>query len=86
MKLYKAHNFVQFWRRDSRTIEAAQKRVNKAISERETIYSPTLMSVRDIIYFICACKFIKRALESLYFVLFKLGSVFTIPLGKNKLN
>ena len=51
------------------------------ISVWETIYSPTLMSAHDIIYFICACKFIKRALESLYFVLFELGSVFTIPLG-----
>ena len=31
LKLYEAHNFVQFWHRDSRTIEAAQRRVNKAI-------------------------------------------------------
>ena len=41
LKLYKAHNFVQFWRRDSRTIEAAQRRVNKAISEKLKYYEIT---------------------------------------------
>ena len=41
LKLHEGHNFVQFWRRDSRTIEAAQRRVNKAISDELKYYEIT---------------------------------------------
>ena len=41
LKVYEQQQFVKFWRRDSRTIEAAQKRVNKPIRDQLKYYEIT---------------------------------------------
>ena len=41
LKCYEKQQFVKFWRRDSRTIQAAQKRVNKPIRDQLKYYAIT---------------------------------------------
>ena len=41
IKLYESQHFVQFWCRDSRTVQAAQKRVNRPLSEKIKYYQLT---------------------------------------------
>ena len=41
LKRYEEQQFVKFWRRDSRTIQAAQKRVNKPIRDQLKYYAIT---------------------------------------------
>lgn len=41
LKLYESQNYVQFWCRDSRTIQAAQKRMNRPLSKQIKYYSIT---------------------------------------------
>lgn len=41
LKLYESQHFVQFWCRDSRTVQAAQKRVNRSLSEKIKYYQLT---------------------------------------------
>ena len=38
LKRYEKENYVQFWCRDSRTVEAAQKRVNRPLSKQINYY------------------------------------------------
>ena len=41
LKLYEEQQFVKFWRRDSRTIEAAQKRLNRSFRDQLKYYELT---------------------------------------------
>ena len=41
LKRYEEQQFVKFWRRDSRTIQAAQRRVNKPIRDQLKYYAIT---------------------------------------------
>ena len=41
LKLYESQHFVQFWCRDSRTIQAAQKRLNRHLSDEIKYYELT---------------------------------------------
>ena len=41
IKLHESQHFVQFWCRDSRTVQAAQKRVNRPLSEKIKYYQLT---------------------------------------------
>ena len=38
LKLYESQNYVQFWCRDSRTVEAGQKRLSRPLSKRIKYY------------------------------------------------
>ena len=41
IKSYEERNYVKFWKRDCRTIEAARKRVNRSLSENIQYYEIT---------------------------------------------
>ena len=41
IKRYEAQHFVQFWCRDSRTVQAAQKRVSRPLSDKIKYYQLT---------------------------------------------
>ena len=41
IKTYEEKNYVKFWKRDCRTIEAARKRMNRSLSENIKYYEVT---------------------------------------------
>ena len=45
IKKYESEHYVQLWRRDSRTVEAARKRMNRPLSDEIKYYEVTYLCI-----------------------------------------